>query len=78
MGRVKTVLIKRLSLKLLERYRDKFTEDFDENKAVVGHFTDVSSVKMRNSIAGYVTRLVKRGDEEKRPYTPKKNYEIQA
>ena len=78
MGRIKTLLIKRLSRKLFERYRDKFTEDFDKNKAVVSHFTDVSSLKMRNSIAGYVTRLIRRGGEEKMPYVPKRNYEIQA
>lgn len=78
MGRVKTVLIKRLSIQLLDRYRDKFTEDFKKNKLVVAQFTDVGSVKLKNSIAGYITRLVKRGDEEKRPYVAKRNYEVQA
>lgn len=78
MGRIKTTLIKRVSLKLLEMHREKFTEDFKENKAVIGKFTDVSSVKLKNAIAGYVTRLVRRGDIEKRPYVAKRNYEIQG
>jgi len=78
MGRIKTVQIKRLSLKLLELHRDKFTEDFKKNKEIVAKFTDVSSVKLKNGIAGYITRLVRRGDEEKKPYVAKRNYEIQG
>ncbi len=78
MGRIKTVLIKRLSLKLLEKYREKFTEDFGKNKEAVSQLTDVGSVKLKNAIAGYVTRLVRRGGEEKRPYVAKRNYEIQG
>lgn len=78
MGRIKTVLIKRLSIQLLEKYRDKFTEDFKKNKEIVGQFTDVGSVKIKNAIAGYVTRLVKRGGHEKKPYVPKRDYEIQG
>lgn len=78
MGRIKTLMIKRLSLQLLERYRTKFTEDFDKNKVIVGQLTDTDSMKIRNSVAGYITRLVKRGGEEKRPYVAKRDYEIQG
>ena len=35
MGRVKTSLIKRVSLKLLEGYRERFVSDFKSNKEVV-------------------------------------------
>jgi len=78
MGRVKTSLIKRVSLKLLEGYRERFVSDFKSNKEVVKRLIDSDSVKLKNSISGYITRLVRRGSEEKRPYVQKKDYEIQG
>jgi small subunit ribosomal protein S17e len=59
MGRIKTQLIKRVTHKLLERYPSEFTDDFSKNKELVVQFADVSSKKLVNNIAGYVTRLVK-------------------
>ena len=44
---------------LREKYGDNFTKNFEENKAIVRNYVDVSSKKLRNTIAGYVTRLVK-------------------
>ena len=61
MGRIKTTLIKRLSLKLIKEYGHMFKKDFDENKVIVTSLLENCSPKMRNVIAGYVTRLVKRG-----------------
>tara|TARA_B100001778_G_C18577864_1_gene625926 strand:+ start:1480 stop:1629 length:150 start_codon:yes stop_codon:yes gene_type:complete len=40
---------------LCEQYGDKFTDDFDHNKVMVEQLTDVSSKRLRNRIAGYVT-----------------------
>ncbi|MCD6589961.1 30S ribosomal protein S17e [Candidatus Woesearchaeota archaeon] len=59
MGRIKTTLIKRIGQELFARYSDQFTTDFEENKKKVVELLDVSSKKMRNVIAGYVTRLKK-------------------
>lgn len=59
MGRIKTTLIKRTTLKLFKQYKDQLKGDFDENKKIVEQFTDVESKKVRNTIAGYLTRLVK-------------------
>jgi small subunit ribosomal protein S17e len=59
MGRIKTKLIKRISLKLVKEHRDKFKEDFKTNKEIVSGLADIESKKMRNVISGYVTRLVK-------------------
>lgn len=64
MGRIKTMLIKRTSNLLVKEYPDKFTKDFDENKKKVEGLVDVSSKKLRNIIAGYVTRLTKSKDKE--------------
>ncbi|WP_265108564.1 30S ribosomal protein S17e [Halosolutus halophilus] len=41
---------------LLERYPDGFSTDFEENKDQVEKLTDVESKRVRNRIAGYVTR----------------------
>jgi len=60
MGRVKPKFIKSLAEKLLEAYPDKFTESFEENKKAVAELADIPSKTVRNKVAGYITRLVKR------------------
>jgi len=59
MGRIKTQLVKRISLDLVKNHGEKFKTDFEENKKIVSELTDVESKKIRNVIAGYVTRLIK-------------------
>ena len=59
MGRIKTLLVKRITKKLIQVYGDQFTQDYSKNKAVVSKFTDITTKKLRNIIAGYATRLVK-------------------
>jgi len=51
--------IKRIARELLKRYPDRFTNDFNANKKLVMTLTNVSSTKIRNKIAGYVTSLRK-------------------
>ena len=57
MGRVKTKLIKRISIDLVKTHTSD--KDFDANKQFVERHTTVTSKKMRNVIAGYVTRKAK-------------------
>lgn len=57
MGRIKTTLVKRASNKILKENPDKFKKDFDSNKRIVEQYLDIPSKKLRNVIAGYVTRL---------------------
>ena len=64
MGRIKTQLVKRITRELMQVYRNKFTDDFEKNKILVERFVVTSSKKLRNIIAGYVTRLVKKGKED--------------
>jgi len=59
MGRIKTILIKRIAEKLVKEHSQEFTPEFDKNKALVEKYTNVISSKLRNSIAGYTSRLVK-------------------
>jgi small subunit ribosomal protein S17e len=65
MGRIKTALIKRVTFRLFENYKDKATMDFKKNKELVEQFTNVTSKKLRNVIAGYLTRQTKNKDHEK-------------
>ena len=59
MGKVRTALVKRTARRLLAMYPDKFTLDFEHNKRVVSELINVSSKKLRNQIAGYITHLLK-------------------
>ena len=52
-------MIKRTGKKLFKEHRDEFKSDFEENKKIVEKFADIPSKKLRNVIAGYITRLVK-------------------
>lgn len=61
MGRVKTMMIKRSANKLLKDYKDSFNSDFKYNKIQVVKFADIRSKKIRNVLAGYISRLIKRG-----------------
>ncbi|MBA3064129.1 30S ribosomal protein S17e [Candidatus Woesearchaeota archaeon] len=58
MGRIKTKLVKRATNKLVDKHRQDFKQNFEENKKLVSRFADISSTKIRNVVAGYVTRLM--------------------
>ncbi len=60
MGRIKTSFIKNLALDLYEKHTDKFTTEFSKNKEIVKELVDIKSKKIRNVVAGYITKLKKR------------------
>jgi len=60
MGRIKTSFIKNLALDLYEKHADKFTTEFSKNKEIVKELVDIKSKKIRNVVAGYITKLKKR------------------
>ncbi|MFQ3359704.1 MAG: 30S ribosomal protein S17e [Candidatus Poseidoniales archaeon] len=68
MGNIRPSFIKIRALRLVEDYPDKFNGDFENNKLYVSMFTDlgnsegkeVTNKKMRNWIAGYITRYKQR------------------
>ena len=59
MGRIKTTAIKSKGQKLFAKNKDQFTNDFQKNKELVKKLTHIPSKKIRNILAGYVTRLKK-------------------
>ena len=65
MGRIKTVLVKRITKQLVEEHADEFSEDFSKNKEVLAKYAIIKSSKLRNVIAGYASRLVKQAKESK-------------
>ena len=60
MGNVRPTYMIRVAIELIEKYPDRFTDDFEHNKSIVAELTDVSSIVMRNRITGYATRYRKR------------------
>jgi len=57
MGRIKTTFIKRKTKEMLKMHGENFTTDFSQNKELTSKYTNVTSKKLRNVIAGYMTRL---------------------
>lgn len=57
MGKVRPEHVKRISKQLVERYPEKFTKDFENNKKLVEALTNINSKKLRNRVAGYTTQL---------------------
>ena len=66
MGAIRPAVIKRVARELVEKYPDKFTSDFNTNKELVAKYTNVQTKKVRNLLAGYVTRYY-RNIHTKRP-----------
>ena len=62
MGRVKSALIKRTAKNLLKE-ENVFSEDFTKNKKVLGN--TMPSKRLRNKIAGYISRLKRQEKQEK-------------
>lgn len=63
MGRIKTQLIKRLTLQLVKQHQQLFTTDYVANKKIVEQLLTNPSKKIRNTVAGYVTRLIQHKEE---------------
>ena len=59
MGRVKSLAIKRTTRKILEKHPKLFTDVFEKKKQIVAKVLE-SDKKTRNSVAGYITRLIKK------------------
>ena len=61
MGKIKSRLIKRTANELIEKGVE-LSEDFEKNKKVLGN--TMPSKKLRNRIAGYISRLKRMQREE--------------
>ena len=52
--------IKRLSFEVLEKHKSKFGENFTENKKLLGELAIIRSKGLKNEIAGYITKFIKK------------------
>ncbi|HUV34002.1 MAG TPA: 30S ribosomal protein S17e [Candidatus Desulfaltia sp.] len=59
MGKVRTEMVKRISIELIDRYPYSFGIEFETNKQFLKQVGLEVSKKLRNRIAGYITTIVK-------------------
>jgi len=45
---------------LYTKYPDRFKPDFEHNKQVLKEVAEIPSKKLRNQVAGYLTRMIKK------------------
>jgi small subunit ribosomal protein S17e len=64
LGNVRTDQVKRTARELIRRFPDKFSNDFENNKHLVSTLTQGTTIKIRNQIAGYITRYLAVEQEE--------------
>jgi len=57
MGRIKSTLIKRTAKQMIEKTPESFSSDFRQNTKALGR--TMPSKRLRNMIAGYITRIKK-------------------
>mmetsp|Transcript_7980 Transcript_7980/g.9148 ORF Transcript_7980/g.9148 Transcript_7980/m.9148 type:complete len:132 (-) Transcript_7980:969-1364(-) len=60
MGRVRTKTVKKSAKLMVEKYYSRLTLDFQTNKKVCDEIAILPSKRVRNKIAGFITRLMKR------------------
>lgn len=53
----------KISRDLLENNELKFTNDFEENKKILSGNAQISSKKLRNQIAGYISKIMNNKSE---------------
>lgn len=58
LGKVRPEHIKKAARQLIELYPHKFNMDFQSNKQAVESLAQISSHKLRNRVAGYITNLI--------------------
>ena len=58
---IKPTYIKTIGKELLEFHHEKFTGEFNDNKKAVSAATNIPSKRVRNRVAGYITRKINTG-----------------
>ena len=58
--------IKRLSYEVLDEHKPKFGVDFADNKKVLDQIAIIRSKGLKNEIAGYITKFIKKENREEK------------
>ncbi len=64
MGRVATKRIRNIAKRIILKYFPILTKDFEKNKRILNEIADFPSKRLRNRVAGYITRLMRTGRAE--------------
>lgn len=60
MGRIKSRFVKTLGDDIIKEYGSLFTEDFEKNKEILESLKTIKSKKIKNILAGYITKEIER------------------
>jgi small subunit ribosomal protein S17e len=52
--------VRKISTELLDKYREKFGMDIEQNKKVVTELAKVTSKQLRNQVAGFITSSLRK------------------
>ena len=63
MGRIKTSLVKRITNDIVDLHKEELSKDFEANKEKVEKYAHIPSKKLRNIIAGFTARKIKKSDD---------------
>ena len=58
--------IKRLSYEVLDTHKSKFGEDFADNKKILDQISIIRSKGLKNEVAGYITKFIKKEIREEK------------
>ena len=62
MGKVRPKFIKNVARELVEKYPEKFTNNFGVNKILLDDYIETEYKQIKNKIAGYIVRIINTGD----------------
>ena len=63
MGRVKHIAVKSLGNDIMREHSDKLSPDFDKNKKALAGITEIKSKKVRNVLAGYISKKMRKAEQ---------------
>jgi small subunit ribosomal protein S17e len=75
MGRIKSTAVKSLADELIKQHPGKYTADFGKNKKILGEMLEVQYKKVRNKLAGQITKRVKQ-QKAARPPMPRETENV--
>lgn len=59
MGKTLHAKFRRIAEEIYEKYKDLFTTDYLKNRKILENLAEFPSKKLRNKLAGFITRKVK-------------------
>jgi small subunit ribosomal protein S17e len=67
--------IKRLSFEVMNDHKSKFGQDYVENKKTLNQVSIIRSKGLKNKIAGYITRFIKKQIREEKIKQDRSSYD---